>query len=133
MPAFLPGTLGDQMRLAAPAASDDDIWNALRIACAEAFVTARPESLNTRFSEDDLPFSGGELRRIGLARALLTKPEILILDEPFAGLEAELAQRLAANLEDWAAQAPRALIALTHKPLDAPFEDLVSERVFIQS
>lgn len=133
MPAFLPGTLGDQMRLAEPAASDADIWNALRIACAEAFVTARPEGLNTRFGEDNLPFSGGELRRIGLARALLAKPEILILDEPFAGLEAELAQRLAANLDDWATQAPRALIALTHKPLDAPFEHLVSERVFIQS
>jgi ATP-binding cassette subfamily C protein CydC len=80
-----------------------------------------------------LPFSGGELRRIGLARALLAKPEILILDEPFAGLEAELAQRLAANLDDWAAQAPRALIALTHKPLGAPFEHLVLEQVLIQS
>lgn len=130
-PAFLPGTLTEQMRLAAPQASEDEIWSALRLACADEFVAARPEGLNVRFNEGDLPFSGGELRRIGLARALLVNPEALILDEPFAGLEAELARRLAANLNAWATEAPRALILLAHKPTDAPFANLTSELVHI--
>lgn len=132
-PAFLPGTLADQMRLAAPDATEDEIWRVLRIACADAFVAARPEGLDIMFHEGDLPFSGGELRRIGLARALLAKPEILILDEPFAGLEADLSRRLAANLDTWASEAPRALIALAHKPLDVAFEKLSSSEVHIQS
>ena len=126
-PAFLPGTLADQMRLAAPEATESDIWGALKTACADGFVAAKPEGLEVMFRENDPPFSGGELRRIGLARALLAKPDILILDEPFAGLEAALAGRLAANLNDWATAAPRALVVLAHKPLDAAFDGLQSE------
>jgi ATP-binding cassette subfamily C protein CydC len=132
-PAFLPGTLADQMRLAAPAASEDEIWAALRLACADAFVVAKPDGLNVLFHEGKLPYSGGELRRIGLARALLAQPEVLILDEPFAGLEAGLATRLAENLNAWASQAPRALILLAHKPAGAAFESLTSERVYLSA
>ena len=132
-PAFLPGTLADQMRLAAPEATEDQIWHALQTACAEGFVSAKPEGLEILFGENDLPFSGGELRRIGLARALLANPEILILDEPFAGLEAELASRLAGNLTRWATEAPRALVVLAHKPLDMAFDDLRQEEVRIGS
>ena len=68
-------------------------------------------------------------RRIGLARALLAKPDILILDEPFAGLEAALAGQLATNLNDWATEAPRALVVLAHKRLDAAFDGLQSDLV----
>lgn len=128
-PAFLPGTLADQMRLAAPDATDEQIWKALQTACADRFVSAKPEGLEIRFGENDPPFSGGELRRIGLARALLAKPEILILDEPFAGLEAELAGRLAGNLTNWAQEAPRALVVLAHKRLDMAFDGLRQEVV----
>jgi ATP-binding cassette subfamily C protein CydC len=128
-PAFLPGTLADQMRLAAPDATDEQIWNALQTACADRFVSAKSEGLEILFGENDPPFSGGELRRIGLARALLAKPEILILDEPFAGLEAELAGRLAGNLTDWAQEAPRALVVLAHKRLDMSFDGLRQEVV----
>ncbi|MEZ6001313.1 ATP-binding cassette domain-containing protein [Hyphomonas sp.] len=130
-PAFLPGTLADQMRLAAPEATDEEIKEALRTACADGFVTARPEGLNIMFSEGNLPFSGGELRRIGLARALLANPEVLILDEPFAGLEADLARRLAANLDAWACEPGRALIVLAHKPVDALFERVTPQQVCI--
>lgn len=129
-PAFLPGTLAEQLRLAAPDASDDALWTALRTACADDFVREKEAGLETRFEEGNPPFSGGELRRIGLARALLASPEILILDEPFAGLEPTLARRLAGNLTAWTREAPRALVLLAHKETQEPFEEL--ERLLIR-
>ena len=123
-PAFLPGTLAEQLRLAAPEATDDDLWAALKTACADGFVRDKETALETMFEEGNPPFSGGELRRIGLARALLAAPDLLILDEPFAGLEPALAARLARNLTDWASAKPRALILLAHKETAEPFEGL---------
>jgi len=131
-PAFLPGTLAEQLRLAAPQASDDDLWTALATACAEGFVRVRPDGLGTRFVDGDLPFSGGELRRIGLARALLANPEVLILDEPFAGLEPALAKRMADNLTAWAQEAPRALVLLAHKETREPFDGLEHRTLWIE-
>ena len=132
-PAFLPGTLAEQLRLAAPQASEADLWAALSTACADSFVRTRPEGLDTRFAEGDLPFSGGELRRIGLARALLLEPEILILDEPFAGLEPALAKRVAENLTAWAREAPRAVILLAHKETAEPFHGLEHRTLEIEN
>ena len=123
-PAFLPGTLAGQLRLAAPDAGEDKIWAALHTACADDFVRAKEAGLETLFEEGNPPFSGGELRRIGLARALLAGPEILILDEPFAGLEPALAARLAGRLTAWAHEAPRTLVLLGHKETAQPFEGL---------
>ena len=123
-PAFLSGTLSEQLRLAAPDATEAALWSALQTACADGFVRAKQDSLQTRFEEGVPPFSGGELRRIGLARALLVQPEVLILDEPFAGLEQVLAKQLAENLTAWAHDAPRALVLLAHKETDKPFVGL---------
>lgn len=120
LPAFLPGSLADQLRLAAPQASDAELWDALDLAQAGDFVRATPDGLNTLFSNGEAPFSGGELRRIGLARALLAEPQILILDEPFAGLDTALQQTLADALAGWLKATPRALILLGHKPADMP-------------
>jgi len=125
-PAFLPGTLAEHLRLGAPEAPDEALWAALKAACADGFVSAREVGLNVRFEDGNPPYSGGELRRIGLARALLANPEILILDEPFAGLEPALAHQLAANLTDWARVAPRSLVLLAHKETREPFEGLTS-------
>ncbi|MEZ5998162.1 MAG: ATP-binding cassette domain-containing protein [Hyphomonas sp.] len=125
-PAFLPGTLEDQFLLAAPDATEEDIHTALTLACAEGFVTARGAPRDIFFGETDLPFSGGELRRLGLARALLVQPEILVLDEPFAGLEPALADRLAKNLSAWASAGGRAIILLAHAPASGLFPDFRS-------
>ncbi|MEZ5954702.1 MAG: ATP-binding cassette domain-containing protein [Hyphomonas sp.] len=123
-PAFLPGTLEGQFLLAAPDASEEDINAALETACAVEFISARGSLRSIHFGEGDLPFSGGELRRIGLARALLARPEILILDEPFAGLEPALAERLARNLADWAHAGQRAIVLLAHEPISVQMPGL---------
>lgn len=115
MPAFPPGTVADQLRLARPEASDAEMRAALAGALADEFVFARAEGLESPIGEGGVGFSGGELRRLGLARALLAEPELLILDEPFAGLDKALADRLAARLSDWLAGGQRAILILQHK------------------
>ncbi|MBA4225662.1 MAG: hypothetical protein C0456_03440 [Hyphomonas sp.] len=115
MPAFLPGTVADQLRLAKPEASEEEMRAALAGALAGEFVFARAEGLESLIGEGGAGFSGGELRRLGLARALLAEPELLILDEPFAGLDKALADRLAARLSDWLAGGQRAILILQHK------------------
>ncbi|MDX1293481.1 MAG: ATP-binding cassette domain-containing protein, partial [Hyphomonas sp.] len=113
-PAFLPGTLRQQLKLANPAATDSDMTDALALAGALDFVRQRADGLETMFANAESGFSGGELRRIGLARALLAGPQVLILDEPFAGLQPALAEEIADRLAGWAAEGDRAVILLQH-------------------
>lgn len=116
MPAFLPGSVADQLKLAKPDASEDEMRAALSAALADEFVFARAEGLESRIGENGAGFSGGEMRRLGLARAILAGPELLILDEPFAGLDQALAERLAVSLSGWLAGGRRAILVLQHKP-----------------
>jgi len=116
LPAFLPGTLREQFHLANPAATDAQINAALAIAGADGFIARTPDGLAARFDDGEGMFSGGELRRIGLARALLADPQLLILDEPFAGLEPRLAESVSNRLAAWALNGERAILLLQHGP-----------------
>jgi ATP-binding cassette subfamily C protein CydC len=107
-PAFLPGSLREQLAYGRPDASDQDIAAALAAVCLDLVVAGRQ-------SEDAAAFSGGERRRLGIARALIVDPELLLLDEPFAGLEAGLAERIRANLARWTLERRRAIIFTSHE------------------
>lgn len=89
---FLSGDLGENLRLAAPDADDAALWSALQAAdVAEA--ARRAGGLAARIGEGDVGFSGGELRRIALARLLLRQPVVALLDEPTEGLDPAAADR----------------------------------------
>ncbi|MEM7492211.1 MAG: ATP-binding cassette domain-containing protein [Pseudomonadota bacterium] len=124
IPSFLDGTLRDQFELAKPDVSDDEILNALRTACADGFVHLEAGDLGKAFQAFQTHYSGGELRRISLARALITQPQMLLLDEPFAGLDPITARTLARRLEDWAKNGDRALIIIQHEDIGYTWSDL---------
>jgi ATP-binding cassette subfamily B protein len=73
--------------LGAPQAGDDDVRRALRIAHAETFVDALPWGLDTRIGEQGMSLSGGQRQRLALARAVLSRPRILVLDDTLSALD----------------------------------------------
>ena len=111
------GTLRENLTLGAPEADDAAILAACRTAQLEPFLAALPDGLDTHIGEAGVTVSGGEARRIGIARALLKPAPILILDEPTEGLdprmEAALLEAVFAGLDG------RSLILISHRRIDA--------------
>lgn len=67
--------------------SDDDIWEALKLAQAKDFVESKDKGLDTEVAQGGTNFSGGQKQRLAIARALARKPEILIFDDSFSALD----------------------------------------------
>ena len=84
-------TVAENLRLADAQASDQDLWDALDQAALADRISESPEGLNTILGEGGLGLSGGEQRRLALARAFLTRPDLFILDEMTEGLDAATA------------------------------------------
>lgn len=81
------GTIRDNMRWAAPNATDEEIWAALEIAQAADFVRGKPGMLDEPVETAGRNFSGGQRQRLTIARALVPKPKILILDDSASALD----------------------------------------------
>lgn len=95
------GTLAENLRLGRPDASDDALWEALQVAQAEPFVRQLEQGLESQVQRGGLNFSGGQRQRLAVARALVSCPRLLIMDDSTSALdyatEAALRRALAAS------------------------------------
>lgn len=83
------GTVDQNLRYGKPEASEEEIFEAARAANAHEFIESLPKGYQTEVGQNGVKLSGGQRQRLSLARAFLTQPQILLLDEPTASVEPE--------------------------------------------
>ncbi|WNG86689.1 ABC transporter ATP-binding protein [Mycobacterium sp. ITM-2016-00317] len=101
------------LTLAVPAATDDELWEALRRARLDDVVAAMPDGLDTVVGERGYRLSGGQRQRLTIARVLLASPQVVILDEATASLDSESEAAVQAALAE--ALAGRTSIVIAHR------------------
>lgn len=111
---FFSGTVRENLQMIRPDATDAQLYEALRLACAEDFIRALPLGLDAPVREQGSGFSEGQLQRLCIARALLSNAPILLLDEATSALDIETEQKVLDNI--MRSQKGRTCIITTHRP-----------------
>ena len=112
-PVLFHGTLRDNLRVARPHAADADILAAARAAGILSFADRLPQGLDTLVGERGLGLSRGEAQRVAMGRVFLKDAPVLLLDEPFAGLDADTERRVREAIELHGAG--RTVLTVTHR------------------
>ena len=111
---ILSGTIAENMRMAKENATDEEIVEALKMACAWEFVEKLPDTFNQKIGEKGRGFSEGQTQRIAIARAILRDAPILLLDEATSALDVATERKVLKNIIQ---QRPnKTCIVTTHRP-----------------
>lgn len=110
-PTMLAGDIAHNLRLAAPTSDDESLWEALSVVALDDWV--REIGLTHRVAARGVDVSGGQLQRLALARALVARPEVLVLDEALSQLDPATLTTIAGRLRD--ARPGMTIIEITHR------------------
>ena len=111
---ILSGTIAENMRMVKEEATDEEIIEALKIACAWDFVSKLPDGINSKIGERGRGYSEGQAQRIAIARAVLRDAPILLLDEATSALDVTTERKVLKNIIK---QKPnKTCIVTTHRP-----------------
>ena len=94
------GTIADNLRWGDPDASDAELWRACEVACADEFIKEMPDGLNTMIEQGGSNVSGGQKQRLCIARAVLAKPKILILDDSTSAVDTKTDAKIRQGLKE---------------------------------
>ncbi|WP_320785037.1 ABC transporter ATP-binding protein [Streptomyces sp. CRN 30] len=120
---IIDGTIRENIAAGRPDASEAEVVAAARSAAAHSFITALPDGYDTHIAPGTAALSGGQLKRLTIARAMLRASPVLVLDEPTAGLDAAAAHRVVEPLRRLAAG--RTTLLITHDMTLAAYADRV--------
>ena len=123
-PLLFDTTLRENLTFINPSATSAELDRALRVCRLERVVERLPLGLETPAGQRGFRFSGGERQRICIARALLAKPEVLVLDEALTGVDLETEARIVADIANELSD--RTLVVITHRlPSIKSFDPIV--------
>jgi ATP-binding cassette subfamily B multidrug efflux pump len=105
------GSVAENLRYGDPNATDEELWTALEIAQAADFIREIPEGLDARVAQGGTNFSGGQRQRLSIARAIVKRPRIYILDDSFSALDYTTDAKLRASLDQSASDATVLVVA----------------------
>lgn len=105
------GTIADNLRWGDPDATDDEVREAAHLACADEFVDGFPKGYDTWIEQGGSNVSGGQKQRLCIARALLRRPRILILDDSTSAVDTKTDAKIRAGLAEYLPETTRLIIA----------------------
>ncbi|MFI6024627.1 ABC transporter ATP-binding protein [Amycolatopsis magusensis] len=117
-PFLFSGTVASNLRYGRPDATDDELWHALEVVRAKDFVADMDGGLEASISQGGTNVSGGQRQRLAIARTLLRRPDIYLLDDCFSALDHRTEAALRANLEPELAEATVLLVTQRASSVD---------------
>ena len=105
------GTVADNLRYGKADATDEEMWDALRVAAADDFVRGHPDGLSMPVAQGGINFSGGQRQRLAIARAVIRRPAIYLFDDAFSALDVHTDARVRASLRDVSADSTVVIVS----------------------
>ena len=105
------GTVRENLRYGKTDATHEEMWEALRVAAADGFVSAHPDGLDMPVAQGGINFSGGQRQRLAIARAVIRRPAVYLFDDAFSALDVHTDVRVRAALREVSAEATVVIVS----------------------